>query len=1221
LKQEKMSSTFHLRFLGPVQAEQNGEPLRGFRSRKALALLGYLVAQSQTLPREHLADLFWEDQTESRGRANLSWVLNKLNTLLPDCLETDRHNVQFQPSDSYWSDLDAFDELEARGETSALAEAVALYRGEFLEGLYLEGCAEFELWVLAERERWRQRVLRALETLVAHHSRRGEYEASLHFARRLLALEPWREETQRQVMRLLARSGQRGAALAQYEACRRLLAAELGVEPALETTALYERIRAADSLQHDLPAQTTPFLGRKEELVEIAQLLDDPDCRLLTILGPGGIGKTRLALQAGEARREAFLEGVHFVPLAALSSDDFLVSAIADALQFSLSGSGAPQIQLLNYLRGKEVLLILDNFEHLLPPLPPPPGGDGEGAKLLGEILEKAPEVKLLVTSRERLNLRWEKCFEIAGLDYPDETTPGAELQAYSAVQLFQQTARQMRQDFTLSEQDRPAVARICQLVQGLPLGIELAASWTDVYTCQKIAGEIEQGIDFLATSMRDVPQRHRSIQATFEHSWRLLTPPEQGVLMALSVFRRGFQRKAAKEVAGATPIVLKSLVDKSLLRFLPSGRYEMHEMLRQYAAEKLVAMPEAHTGARDRHCSHYVAFLEGQGAALAGTGAPEALATIRTEIGNVRAAWRWAVKEARLEEIEQGLDGLSRYYFFTGPFQEGERFIGMAVDCARTLFNQGRQSERDVQIVLSKLLAEQARFLVGRGMYDQAIVAAQEAVDQAQTSRAAGPEAMGHLQWGRALSLQGDLKAAQFQRESALGLAQGASLHAVKAESLIGLGNIFHGYSDYAKAKAYYEQSLCVSRETDNRFIESNALNNLGMISAEQGDYARGRAYYEQALQVYREIGRRWGESLALDGLGRIYADQGNYAEARGYFEQALRINREFGRRRGEGYALNDLGDVYLRQGDYARARAYFNQALQIRRELGSRWEESETLIGLGNVSAAQGDYDRARAYHQQALQINRELGNRRSESLALHNLGSVVAHLGDYAGARTCQAQALQISRELGDRPGESHALAKLGFTCARQGHNTKAQAYLEQALRICREIDERPWEAYTLSNLGYTLTESGRLAEAAEAYRQTLLLRRELGQSNLAMESLAGLACISLAQDNLIQAQARVEEILTYLESNTLDGTDEPLRIYLTCYRVLRAAQNPRAQDVLSAGHHLLQERAAKISDEELRRSFLENVAVHREIVEQALKAGLAAAGARLSPGTDP
>jgi DNA-binding SARP family transcriptional activator len=344
-----MAGTVRLRFLGTVQVERDGAPVGGFRSRKALALLGYLAIQERPLPRERLADLFWADQPEARGRANLSWVLSHITALLPGCLQTDRHTVSFPRPAGYWLDTDAFCELEGRGDTESLAAAAGLVRGEFLEGLYLEGCAEFELWLVGERERWRQRVVGLLAELVAHHSRPGGYDKGLHFARRLLALEPWREETHRQVMRLLARSGQRAAALAQYEACRQVLAEELAVEPAGETVALYERLRATvrrqDPMLH-VPCPPTPLVGREEELAEIVRLLAEPTHRLLTLVGPGGIGKTHLALQAATemGKTGMFLEGAAFVPLGALASPDLLVSAAPELPAWQGDAAGTRQL-------------------------------------------------------------------------------------------------------------------------------------------------------------------------------------------------------------------------------------------------------------------------------------------------------------------------------------------------------------------------------------------------------------------------------------------------------------------------------------------------------------------------------------------------------------------------------------------------------------------------------------------------------------------------------------------------------------------------------------------------------------------------------------------------------------------------------------------------------------------------------------------------------------
>ncbi|MCZ7570278.1 MAG: NB-ARC domain-containing protein [Ardenticatenaceae bacterium] len=403
-----MEAIFHLRLFGAVQVEREGKPVRGFKSRKALAVLSYLALQARPVSRSHLADLFWGEKTEARGRANLSWVLHRLATLLPGCLQVDRHSVQFRPGPRFWLDTVAFVDLVAQGEPAALAAAAELYRGEFLAGLELEGCPEFETWLVVQRESWHQRATRVLQELIAYHTGRGEYRAGLRWAMRLLALDPWREEAHRQVMWLLARTGQRGAALAQYESCRRVLAEEFGAEPSQETQALYERILVAPVRRHNLPLQPTSFVGREAELEALARRLADPGCRLVTIVGPGGIGKTRLAIQAAAQHFDAFLHGVTFVPLTPVSSPEHVIPAVAAALGCSFYGREEPKVQLLKYLGAKELLLVLDNFEHLR-----------EGTDLIVDLLEGAPEVKLLVTSRERLNLRAEWLFAIEGLAYP----------------------------------------------------------------------------------------------------------------------------------------------------------------------------------------------------------------------------------------------------------------------------------------------------------------------------------------------------------------------------------------------------------------------------------------------------------------------------------------------------------------------------------------------------------------------------------------------------------------------------------------------------------------------------------------------------------------------------------------------------------------------------------------------------------------------------------
>ncbi len=682
-----MAEELRLALLGELQITRGGAPLSGFVSNKAQALLCYLAVTGRMYQRPALAGLLWGHMPEDKASASLRVALSNLRKLVGPHLLTTRQTAALDRERPYWLDVQALQSGAANGGCEQLSAAVELYRGDFMAGFYVHDAPAFEKWVLGQRERLRTLVSRALHSLVTHHIARGEYEASIDFAARTLALEPWREEAHRQMMLLLARAGQRSAALAQYKTCRRFLAQELEVEPSPETAALYERVKAsALARPHNLPPEPTPFIGREEELAAISRRLADPGCRLLTVVGVGGIGKSRLAIQTARLAAEQvrmFLHGVTFVPLAGVESADLLVSAIANALNFSFHGRKSPERQLLNYLREKEMLLLLDNYEHLLPE-----------TTLLVDILRQAPDVKLMATSRERLNLREEWLFDVEGLLCPanDTTFLGRgslrqhpvgldddgeieRLRTFDALRLFEASARRVQWRFSIAE-ERQAVVQICRLLQGLPLAIELSAEWLKTLSCNQIVQGIERSLDFLATSLHNVSPRHRSMRAVFEHSWQLLSETERGVLRELSVFRGGFTREAAREVAGASLPVLASLVDKSLLRLSPSGRYELHELLRQYAAdklrraEKLATMPQARDAARDRHCEYYAAFIKRQEPDLGGARAVEALAAIETEIENVRAAWRWAVAQARIKEINHSLEGLSRYYLLAGPFR-----------------------------------------------------------------------------------------------------------------------------------------------------------------------------------------------------------------------------------------------------------------------------------------------------------------------------------------------------------------------------------------------------------------------------------------------------------------------------------------------------------------------------------------------------------------------
>src|SRR5919206_1911528 len=392
-------------------------------------------------------------------------------------------------------------------------------------------------------------------------------------------------------------------------------------------------LKTIEAGMKNLPLPRTSFVGRALELEAIERLLEDPDCRLLTLVGPGGAGKTRLALEAAARRVDRYPHGVHFVPLASVVSPEFLAPALAESIQFAVDGAHSgfsAQDQLLDYLSERSTLLVLDNFEHLV-----------EGSGFLSKVIERAANVELLITSRERLNLQSEWAFDVEGLGLAKDEKGSA-----SAVRLFVERATQVEPNFALDDAGYSQAARICRLVDGMPLGIQLAASWVSVLSGAEIADEIEANIDFLATSMRDVPERHRSLRAAIDQSWRLLTAEQRSAFSRLSVFRGSFDRSAAVAVTGANLRLLHELVGKSLLRRPDFGRFELHELLRQYAAEQLRLYPAEEADARERHAHHYAAMLLERQTALMGPEVAVARDELRGELDNLRAAADWILAE-----------------------------------------------------------------------------------------------------------------------------------------------------------------------------------------------------------------------------------------------------------------------------------------------------------------------------------------------------------------------------------------------------------------------------------------------------------------------------------------------------------------------------------------------------------------------------------------------
>ena len=648
--------------LGKPQAARDGAPVTGFVYNKALALLAYLAATGRPHSRESLAGLLWTEMPEDHARANLRKILSVLREIASPNLESNRQAVAFNRDSNYWLDTEVFEsKLQSLTESvlepgnltdrdvKLLDEAVQLYKGDFLEGFYVRDAPAFEEWVLPERERLRQKMQQALYRLAAYYTARGLYARGIDYTSRLLVLEPWHEEVHQQMMLLLALSGQRSAALTQYETCRRLLADELGARPNADTVALYKQIKAGEvgaqpqlvPHVYNLPIKMTPFVGRADELEAIHASLTNADCRMVTMVGLSGSGKSRLAIQAATAAMPAFRHGVCFVDMAPVASRDLFYPALAEALGLPAEHQRDSRTRVQQYLVEREMLLVLDQFEQLQ-----------ENATLTNELLQHAPGVKLLVTALERVNLEGEWVLPVRGLTLPPADQPH-EITSSDAGALFLHCAHRARADFAPSAAELPFIARICQLVEGVPLGIELAAAWTRVLTCRDIAREIESSSGFLSDTAHDRPERHRSLNAALDQSWHRLSEAERGALRRLCIFRGGFTRESAEQVAGVSLLLLSSLMDKCLVQSTPFGRYSIHQWVIQYGLAKLAETADEKADTYERYARYYTAFLQQHMKRFDGMWKEDALAAIAVEKHNLRNAWAWTAAEIRPGTIQ----------------------------------------------------------------------------------------------------------------------------------------------------------------------------------------------------------------------------------------------------------------------------------------------------------------------------------------------------------------------------------------------------------------------------------------------------------------------------------------------------------------------------------------------------------------------------------------
>jgi predicted ATPase/DNA-binding SARP family transcriptional activator len=905
-----MCKVLEIRLLGAFELKENGEKIE-ISSRPARILLAYLLLHRGTEhPREKLAGLLWPDSSEDNARKNLRQALWRLRNSIGDpYLLVDTHSIAFNDAVEMWLDIEVLEGVKGQD----LEQAVSIYKGELLPGFYEE-------WILRERDR----LEAAYEGLMQHHLsvvlKEQRWMEAIHWAERWIAQGHFPEAAYRALMVAHASTGDIPKVEAAYQRCLQALQQEIGVEPSEETELLYQRLLAGEKVappppleereqrprldvkQIHLPAQPTPFIGRKQELTDVNRLFSE--ARLLSLIGPGGIGKTRLAIKAAEEVAAEFRQGCYFVALAPIQAAEHLVQTIAEAVRFPVATHEDPKLQLLRYLQERELLLVMDNFEHLL-----------DGVVLVNEILDTAPDVKILITSRERLNLQGETCFVLRGMGFP-EGVGGKDTGKHDAISLFIQTAGRVRTDFDPSVDEVGQIAKICEIVEGIPLAIELAAAWLHILNVDEIAAEIEKGLDILATEMRDTPERHRSMRAVFDHSYSRLKPKEREIFSGLSVFRGGFTREAAQRVTGASLQQLASLINKSLLNHDPdSGRIDMHELLRQYAEEKLEQRASASDPARESHAAYYADLMQAATKDLRGSRQMQVLAEIEADIENIRRGWRYYLAKQDAPQLWKFIYGLWQVYWIRWWNHAG-----------------------------MELFAEAARALDG------------DLGEELQSLRALAMVYQSYFMGWLGLPQEGYEIAAQ-----CIQILKGVDLPEalVFAYDSLAVNSYFlQWYEGEIKA---IEEMVRIARESSDRWLLALVLFAPGMAALMKGDYVEARILAKESLSIYDKMGDRIGSTMPMIVMGHAALLEGQLEEASDWYLRCLRLSEEVGFHYSMQTSSKYLGKVFVSRGRLEEAEEYLHLSLKITREIGFIRDTVKLLFEYARLRAAQGLFEQA--------------------------------------------------------------------------------------------------------------------------------------------------------------------------------------------------------------------------------------------------------------------
>jgi predicted ATPase len=982
-----MASTLHISLLGNFCVFDGDTPLTTLNTPRLQSLLAYLVLHRHApQSRSHLAFCLWPDSTEAQARTNLRHLIHQLRQTLPcaaDFMSADGSTVQWRLDSPFTLDVDEFERAYAAHDFD---RAVKVYRGELLPECYDD-------WIMPERERLQQMFVTSLDQLVQQKEVAGDYVTAIEHARRLLRHDPLREETYCTLMRLYSLRGDRTGVVRIYEMCAAVVRQELGIEPSPGTRAAYthyfaqsiasgqstgyRRTPQADQRLSNLPRPLTRLIGREVEKSQVQELVMSH--RMLTLIGAGGVGKTRLALAAVEELIDHFADGVWLVDLAPLSDPALVEQTLAAVLGVQAEGGCPLRDRLAAFVRDRQLLLVLDNCEHLV-----------DAVRLLVEdLLQAAPHLRIMGTSRVVLSVPGEVIWRVPSLSVPEKkpcaadalsggngTSPAhdlSELLCYESVQFFADRAAAVLPTFTVNQQNVCAVVSICQQLDGIPLALELAAARVRVLTVQQIADRLNDALRLLTQNQLMASPRHRTLQAMLDWSYALLTQAEQKLFRGLAVFAGGATFEALEAVCGGDDVeekqildVLSGLVDKSLVNVESSGttsRFWLHEVTRQYAAHRLQCSAEEYRQVKHRHCDYYAGFLQQREMREWGSRQKNAMAEVRVEIENARLAWKWAAHQRDAYHIKMVAPNLFLFYEAYGWLVEAESAFGQA---AAALQFPGSP---EYAAALGLVLAFQGRACLALSLITKGAALLRASVALLRTTTCQQEAAWVLNALGHAAHLVGNDVEAQALHEESLTLSRASGDRLNSVAALDYLGDLAATQGEYDRAQQYWQEGLDLSQESGDLRSIALMLACMGSAAHQQRAYDRAQQFYERSLAIYTDAGDQRGMAEGLNNLGSIALAIGNVVEAQQFYRRSLTLRKQIGHRWGQAYALIQLGRTSAAMQQTSEAKQLFLEGLASARETGHWWGILIALIELGNVTTARGEYDEAREYFHEAL------------------------------------------------------------------------------------------------------------------------------------------------------------------------------------------------------------------------------------------------------------